>query len=92
MQVMNKEFGGTVVNKEPREDRVHAVELDKKSNLFKGLANRQEVMLTHGDSICKVADNFKVVGTSGNLVTAIANEKTRLYGLQFHPEVGSWLV
>jgi GMP synthase-like glutamine amidotransferase len=28
-------------------------------------------------------------GTSGNLVTAIANEKTRLYGLQFHPEVGS---
>merc|ERR1712106_394591 len=44
-------------------------------------------LLTHGDSIDKVADNFKVIGTSGNLVTAIANDKTRLYGLQFHPEV-----
>jgi GMP synthase-like glutamine amidotransferase len=34
-----------------------------------------------------VADNFKVIGTSGNIVTAIANEKNRLYGFQFHPEV-----
>lgn len=51
---------------------------------------KQEVLLTHGDSIDKVAEGFKVVATSGNLVAAIANDKLRLYGLQFHPEVCVW--
>ena len=80
-----------MVKKEQREDGVHSVELDDKSNLFMcmGMAKRQKGLLTHGDSIDKVADIFKVVGTNGNLVTTIANEKTRLYGLQFHREVGS---
>lgn len=48
---------------------------------------KQNVLLTHGDSIDKVADGFKVVATSGNLIAAIANDKLRLYGVQFHPEV-----
>ena len=56
--MINNEFGGTVVKKEHREDGVHDVELDDKSNLFMGLAKRQEVLLTHGDSIDKVAYNF----------------------------------
>ena len=39
-----------------------------------------------------VADSFKVIGTSGNIVTAIAHEKNRLYGFQFHPEVAQCLL
>ena len=51
------------------------------------LEKTQQVLLTHGDSVVRVADNFKVIGRSGNLVAAIANDKLRLYGVQFHPEV-----
>jgi len=54
---------------------------------FRGLENVQSVLLTHGDSIHKVADQFKVVARSSTFVAGIANEKLRLYGVQFHPEV-----
>lgn len=45
------------------------------------------VLLTHGDSIEKVAESFQIVAKSQNIVAAIANYKLRLYGVQFHPEV-----
>lgn len=64
------------------------------------------MLLTHGDSILKVADGLKVIATHGKVVVGewgdeefvhfnhsrlgvagVANEKAKLYGLQFHPEV-----
>lgn len=45
------------------------------------------MLLTHGDTIDKVADGFRVIARSGNLVAGIANESKHLYGVQFHPEV-----
>lgn len=47
----------------------------------------QLVLLTHGDSIDKVADNFRPIAQSGSICAGIYNEKLRLYGVQFHPEV-----
>ena len=36
MQMMNKEFGGSVLAKDIREDGVENIEIDDKCNLFKG--------------------------------------------------------
>lgn len=55
--------------------------------LCRGLDKIQPVLLTHGDSIEKVADSFKAVAMSQSFVAGIANDKLRLYGVQFHPEV-----
>jgi GMP synthase (glutamine-hydrolysing) len=87
MQMMNKEFGGQVSRKDNREDGQYTIDVDDNCILFKNLGRTQEVLLTHGDCIERVADTFRLVATSNNFIVGIANDKLRLYGLQFHPEV-----
>ncbi|KAG9330708.1 hypothetical protein JZ751_022394 [Albula glossodonta] len=87
MQMMNKVFGGTVHRKSVREDGVFSISLDTSCSLFRGLREEEMVLLTHGDSVDKMADDFKAVAHSGDIIAAIANEQKQLYGTQFHPEV-----
>lgn len=37
----------------------------------RGLQKEELVLLTHGDSVDKVADGFKVVAQSGNIIAGI---------------------
>lgn len=55
--------------------------------VFRGLDKTQEVLLTHGDSIDKVAESFKPIAQSQAFIAGISNEKLNLFGVQFHPEV-----
>ncbi|KAJ8022220.1 GMP synthase [glutamine-hydrolyzing] [Holothuria leucospilota] len=87
LQMLNKEFGGTIKKKDIREDGQFNINVDPKVAIFRGLAKQQNVLLTHGDSIDKLAKGFTQAASSGKLVAAIANDKKRLYGVQFHPEV-----
>ena len=45
------------------------------------------VLLSHGDSIDRVADCFRTTARSSSFVAGIASDKMNLYGVQFHPEV-----
>uniref|UniRef100_A0A0A1X6H0 GMP synthase (glutamine-hydrolyzing) n=1 Tax=Zeugodacus cucurbitae TaxID=28588 RepID=A0A0A1X6H0_ZEUCU len=88
MQLINKEFGGTVHKKTVREDGQENIEIETECPLFNRLSRTQSVLLTHGDSVERVGDKLKVGGWSSNrIVTVIYNDTLRVYGVQFHPEV-----
>jgi len=87
MQMMNFHFGGTIEKKDQREDGQEEITVSTDSPLFKGLAEKEKVLLTHGDSANDIAKGFSVIARSGSLTAAIGDEQRKLYGVQFHPEV-----
>ncbi len=49
---------------------------------------REQVWMSHGDHVSRLAPGFEVLGTSPNAPFAIvADEVRRFYAVQFHPEV-----
>src|SRR3546814_20696287 len=49
---------------------------------------RHQVWMSHGDRVVELPQGFKVYGTSeGAPFAVIADEKRRIYAVQFHPEV-----
>jgi GMP synthase (glutamine-hydrolysing) len=49
---------------------------------------REQVWMSHGDHVSKIAPGFEVLGTSPNAPFAITADRTRhFYAVQFHPEV-----
>jgi GMP synthase (glutamine-hydrolysing) len=45
------------------------------------------VWMSHGDHVTIPPTDFKVIARTDNALGAIENNATRIYGLQFHPEV-----
>mmetsp|Transcript_64039 Transcript_64039/g.103495 ORF Transcript_64039/g.103495 Transcript_64039/m.103495 type:complete len:669 (-) Transcript_64039:47-2053(-) len=87
-QLMNYCEGGTVEKASRREDLQETLQIDNKgSKLFKGLQAEETALLTHGDSVTKIAPGFRATAWSNGLTVGIECAERNLYGTQFHPEV-----
>lgn len=87
-QLMAFHRGGKVEKGEKGEYGLAHLELSGSGRLFKGVAGRQQIWMSHRDTVTAAPRGFVVLGsTSTCAIAAIGDEGRRQYGVQFHPEV-----
>ena len=88
LQLIAKNFNGKV---EPAEDREYGkakINIQNYSSILNGVSNNSIVWMSHGDLITTIPDGFSVDSTTENTpICVLSNERLKIYGLQFHPEV-----
>lgn len=88
MQLTTQHFGGKIEKGTTKEYGRMPINIDGNCPLFDGLPERQNVWMSHGDYVARVAEGFRVAAKSDNDICASAwDEKRGLYLVQFHPEV-----
>jgi GMP synthase (glutamine-hydrolysing) len=90
-QVLVQQLGGKVISSEKSEFGRAKIKVIMSCSLTDKIwdeGKKYQVWMSHGDSVVKMPEGFNVVAESeGAAYAAIANEKTKQYGVQFHPEV-----
>ncbi len=88
MQLMASESGGKVSPAKKREYGFAQVKV-KPGNcpLFKGVKPNFKAWMSHGDCVKQAAALATAAVTQDSYFAAVADEKRRWYGVQFHPEV-----
>ena len=88
-QLMAHLLGGEVRKGDKGEYGLATLDLDATADpMFSGLAGRQQVWMSHRDTVGALPPGFSVAGRTGTCaVAAIAAPERKLYAVQFHLEV-----
>ncbi|MFL2771138.1 MAG: glutamine-hydrolyzing GMP synthase [Rhodospirillaceae bacterium] len=90
-QTMVKQLGGQVKATNHREFGRASLTVQADCALFHdvwAVNDVEQVWMSHGDRVNSIPEGFSVVGISdGASFAAIADDKRKFYGVQFHPEV-----
>src|SRR3989344_8417130 len=88
MKLTAFELRGKVRAGKKREYGPTEIKILKSTPLFSGLKSNQMTWMSHGDQVVRMPKGFaKIAGSDNCPIAAMADERNRLYGLQFHPEV-----
>lgn len=85
LQLIAQHYGGKVGRGDKREYGRAEIETEE-STLFAGM-NSKTVWMSHFDKVSEIPEGFKQIAKTDNAIAGLANEATKTYGIQFHPEV-----
>ncbi len=86
LQLIGKVFG-KVEEHQIKEYGKKIIEVNKNGKLLNGLSKKEQVWMSHGDSITALP-GFDILADTGFCkVAAAENNEKKIYGVQFHPEV-----
>ncbi len=87
-QLLAHTLGGKVVSGTVREYGQKVLSVKKGDGILRGLKRKEQIWMSHGDTVMSLPEGFEALAsTQHTKIAAFANEKKKIYGLQFHPEV-----
>jgi len=88
LQLIAKEFNGSVETAEDREYGKANIIIKNESVLLNDIRDGSIVWMSHGDLLNKIPDGFVLNASTENTPNCvISNYEKNIFGLQFHPEV-----
>jgi len=88
LQFIVHHLGGKVQSAPKREYGHAEVTIeDSATPLFAGLPPTLAVWMSHGDEALELPTGFHRIAQTANALAGIANEQSRIWAVQFHPEV-----
>ncbi len=88
MQLIGEHFGSDLEEGIVKEYGAQTINITCKENIFKDLADTEDVWMSHGYEVTNVSDKLEVVATSGDdVIASIKVKDKQIYGVQFHLEV-----
>lgn len=87
MNLIVHNTGGEVGPREEAFSGVDTLKLDSSVELFKGLDNEEEVVMSYHDEVKSIGEDYEVIATTDrNAFAAIKHKELPIYGIEFHPE------
>ncbi len=87
-QYLAKTMNGAVEKSSKREYGRANINILQGTDLLKGIPQKSQVWMSHGDSIIQLPENFELLASTDDIPVAAFKWKDKnIYGIQFHPEV-----